>query len=157
MPQPIYYQSACLLTLFLPGEGGISPLIVCHVTKSVRNRVNNSWTFNSGWEFDCIYIGCIAKCHNHSYLKVCLITWSNLKTKHYTGRFLHDLCESLHLPAISWHYIHVKKLQETHLSDFYDYKSNVFKQTGPLGWNCLKWTRTLPNLAQRAFNPRKIL
>ena len=27
------------LTLFLPGEGGISPLIVCHVTKSVRNRV----------------------------------------------------------------------------------------------------------------------
>ena len=29
-----------LLTLFLPGEGGISPLIVCHVTKSVRNRVN---------------------------------------------------------------------------------------------------------------------
>ena len=30
----------CGLTLFLPGEGGISPLIVCHVTKSVRNRVN---------------------------------------------------------------------------------------------------------------------
>ena len=29
-----------LLTLFLPGEGRISPLIVCHVTKSVRNRVN---------------------------------------------------------------------------------------------------------------------
>ena len=28
------------LTLFLPGEGGISPLIVYHVTKSVRNRVN---------------------------------------------------------------------------------------------------------------------
>ena len=28
------------LTLFLPGEGGISPLIVCHVTKLVRNRVN---------------------------------------------------------------------------------------------------------------------
>ena len=28
-----------LLTLFLPGEGGISPLIVYHVTKSVRNRV----------------------------------------------------------------------------------------------------------------------
>ena len=27
------------LTLFLPGEGGISPLIVYHVTKSVRNRV----------------------------------------------------------------------------------------------------------------------
>ena len=23
----------------LPGEGGISSLIVCHVTKSVRNRV----------------------------------------------------------------------------------------------------------------------
>ena len=27
------------LTLFLRGEGGISPLIVYHVTKSVRNRV----------------------------------------------------------------------------------------------------------------------
>ena len=27
------------LTLFLPGEGGISPLIVYHVTTSVRNRV----------------------------------------------------------------------------------------------------------------------
>ena len=27
------------LTLFLPGEGRISPLIVYHVTKSVRNRV----------------------------------------------------------------------------------------------------------------------
>ena len=31
-----------LLTLFLPGEGRISPLIVYHVTKSVRNRVNDS-------------------------------------------------------------------------------------------------------------------
>ena len=29
------------LTLFLPGEGGISPLIVYHVTKSVRNRVKS--------------------------------------------------------------------------------------------------------------------
>ena len=28
------------LTLFLPGEGGISPLIVCHVTPPGRNRVN---------------------------------------------------------------------------------------------------------------------
>ena len=28
-----------VLTLFLPGEGGISPLIVCHVTKLVSNRV----------------------------------------------------------------------------------------------------------------------
>ena len=27
------------LTLFLPGEGGISPLIVYHVTTSVKNRV----------------------------------------------------------------------------------------------------------------------
>ena len=27
------------LTLFLPGEGGISPLIVCHVTPPGRNRV----------------------------------------------------------------------------------------------------------------------
>ena len=27
------------LTLFLPGEGRISPLIVYHVTTSVRNRV----------------------------------------------------------------------------------------------------------------------
>ena len=32
-----------LLTLFLPGEGVISPLIVCHVTKSVRNRVKFAW------------------------------------------------------------------------------------------------------------------
>ena len=30
------------LTLFLPGEGGISPLIVYHVTKSVRNRVKGT-------------------------------------------------------------------------------------------------------------------
>ena len=30
------------LTLFLPGEGGISPLIVYHVTKSVRKRVKNA-------------------------------------------------------------------------------------------------------------------
>ena len=30
-----------LLTLFLPGEGGISPLIVYHVTTSVRNRVKS--------------------------------------------------------------------------------------------------------------------
>ena len=29
------------LTLFLPGEGGISPLIVYHVTTPVRNRVNS--------------------------------------------------------------------------------------------------------------------
>ena len=28
-----------MLTLFLTGEGGISTLIVYHVTKSVRNRV----------------------------------------------------------------------------------------------------------------------
>ena len=33
------------LTLFLPGEGGISPLIVYHVTKSVRNRVKDSNPF----------------------------------------------------------------------------------------------------------------
>jgi hypothetical protein len=31
--------SHVFLTLFLPGEGGISPLIVCHMTKLVRNRV----------------------------------------------------------------------------------------------------------------------
>ena len=118
---------------------------------SVVAFVNNSQTLNSGSAFDRIHIGHIAKRHNNSYLKVCPITCSNLKTKHYTGRFLHDLCESLHLPAISWHYIHVKKLQETQLSDFYDYKSNVFKQTGPLG---LKWTRTLSNLCStEGFQP----
>ena len=33
-------QGRSYLTLFLPGEGGISPLIVYHVTISVRNRVN---------------------------------------------------------------------------------------------------------------------
>ena len=32
-----------LLTLFLPGESGISPLIVYHVTKSVRNRVKENY------------------------------------------------------------------------------------------------------------------
>ena len=36
-----------VLTLFLPGEGGISPLIVYHVTKSVRNRVNYQTKFTS--------------------------------------------------------------------------------------------------------------
>ena len=35
------------LTLFLPGEGGISPLIVYHVTKLVRNRVKG--TDNEVW------------------------------------------------------------------------------------------------------------
>ena len=30
------------LTLFLPGEGGISPLIVCHVTPPGRNRVKST-------------------------------------------------------------------------------------------------------------------
>ena len=30
------------LTLFLPGEGGISPLIVCHVTPLGRDRVKFS-------------------------------------------------------------------------------------------------------------------
>ena len=33
------YQQPTCLTLFLPGEGGISPLIVCHVTPPGRNRV----------------------------------------------------------------------------------------------------------------------
>ena len=36
---PSVYIKVHFLTLFLPGEGGISPLIVYHVTKSVRNRV----------------------------------------------------------------------------------------------------------------------
>ena len=36
------------LTLFLPGGGGISPLIVYHVTKSVRNRVN-ALIFSQYW------------------------------------------------------------------------------------------------------------
>ena len=37
-----------LLTLFLPGKGGISPLIVCHVTKSVRNRVKRISVWRAG-------------------------------------------------------------------------------------------------------------
>ena len=36
------YEDSKLLTLFLPGEGGISPLIDSHVTKLVRDRVNMS-------------------------------------------------------------------------------------------------------------------
>ena len=45
-----YSRLRWLLTLFLPGEGGISPLIVCHVTKSVRNRVKcTSWDFGAIW------------------------------------------------------------------------------------------------------------
>ena len=39
LPNNLKMNSNLILTLFLPGEGGISPLIVCHVTKSVRNRV----------------------------------------------------------------------------------------------------------------------
>ena len=42
-----FVNSVCTifsLTLFLPGEGGISPLIVYHVTKSVRNRAKELFT-----------------------------------------------------------------------------------------------------------------
>ena len=44
-----FWNSALLLscpsdlTLFLPGEGGISPLIVYHVTTPVRNRVKEDF------------------------------------------------------------------------------------------------------------------
>ena len=34
------------LTLFIPGEGRISPLIVYHVTTSIRNRVKNQKVSN---------------------------------------------------------------------------------------------------------------
>ena len=35
-----YFVKIVSLTLFIPGEGGISPLIVCHVTPPGRNKVN---------------------------------------------------------------------------------------------------------------------
>ena len=45
-------QTFADLTLFLPGEGGISPLIVYHVTKSVRNRVKKEKMQHN--EIDCV-------------------------------------------------------------------------------------------------------
>ena len=36
-------KETTILTLFLPGEGGISPLIVCHVTPPGRNRVKGNF------------------------------------------------------------------------------------------------------------------
>ena len=45
-----------LLTLFLPCEGGISPIIVYHVTTSVRNRVKILHSkFDRIWKFRTIF------------------------------------------------------------------------------------------------------